>query len=305
MKKFTYFKNKKFIQKDAVTDFSQFVTLIHIGGNYMTEHKSTEELSEEEFLELVLDEQQKALAEERERRLHPTPMKPKRQKPVVRIVVWLMAFTLIFNTFAIIFNIYSIPAIEFLKVSAKLSNQENIQTYKQAVVTINTNSGKGTGFAISEDGFILTNEHVIDDALTITVVFPDDSLYEAQVVEAYEEYDVALLKIDGRDLPHLTLAENSTYTKNEHVYFIGNPLAFSGIANEGKLLGYTNATDIKTDIVMMNAPVYRGNSGSPVINEAGQVIGVVFATGSREPYGKVGLFIPIEAVHQQFQQNLQ
>lgn len=271
----------------------------------MTEHKSTEELTEEEFLELVLDEQQKALAEERERRLNPTPMKPKRQKPVVRIVVWLMAFTLIFNTFAIIFNIYSIPAIEFLKVSAKLSSQENIQTYKQAVVTINTDSGKGTGFAISEDGFILTNEHVIDDALTITVVFPDDSLYEAQVVEAYEEYDVALLKIDGLELPHLTLAENSTFTKNEHVYFIGNPLAFSGIANEGKLLGYTNATDIKTDIVMMNAPVYRGNSGSPVINEAGQVIGVVFATGSREPYGKVGLFIPIEAVHQQFQQTLQ
>lgn len=271
----------------------------------MTEHKTTEELTEEQFLELVLDEQQKALAQERERRLNPTPIKPKRQKPVVRIIVWLMALTLVFNTFAIIFNIYSIPAIEFLKVSTKLSSQENIQTYKQAVVTINTNSGKGTGFAISEDGYILTNEHVIDEALTITVVFPDNALYKAQVVEAYEEYDIALLKIDGADLPHLTLAESSTFSKNEHIYFIGNPLAFSGIANEGKLLGYTNATDIKTDIIMMNAPVYRGNSGSPVINDAGEVIGVVFATGSREPYGKVGLFIPIEAVHQQFQSILQ
>lgn len=266
----------------------------------MTENKTTEALTEEEFLELVLDEQEKALAKERERRLNPIPNKPRRQKPVVLIVVWLMALTLVFNTFAVIFNVYSIPAIEFLKVSAKLSNQEDVQLYKKAVVTINTDSGKGTGFAVSEDGYIITNEHVIDNALTITVVFPDNFLYQAQVVEAYKEYDLALLKIEGRDLPHLTLAENSTFTKNEHVYFIGNPLAFSGIANEGKLIGYTNATDIKTDIIMMNAPVYRGNSGSPVINEAGNVIGVVFATGSREPYGKVGLFIPIEAVHQQF-----
>lgn len=266
----------------------------------MTEKTNTEQLTEEEFLELVLEEQQKALAKEREARLNPQPKKPKKQKPIVRIIVWLMALTLVFNTFAILFNVYSIPAIEFLKVSAKLSSQENIKTYKQSIVTINTNSGKGTGFAVSENGYIITNEHVIDEALTITVVFPDDSLYKAEVVEAYEEYDLALLKVDAENIPNLTLAKTSEFQNNELVYFIGNPLAFSGIANEGKIIGYTNATNIQTDIIMMNAPVYRGNSGSPVINEEGNVIGVVFATGTREGHGKVGLFIPVENVHELF-----
>ncbi|MER1957185.1 MAG: serine protease [Solibacillus sp.] len=266
----------------------------------MTEFKKTEELTEEEFLELVLEEQQKALAQERERRLHSTPKK-KRQKPIVRLIVWLMALTLVFNTFAVIFNVYSIPAIEFLKVSAKLSSQEDVKLYKKSVVTINTDSGKGTGFAVSDDGYIITNEHVIDDALTITVVFPDDELYKAQVVESYENYDLALLKIEADNVPHLDLADSSTFKQNEHVYFIGNPLAFSGIANEGKILGYTQATGITPDIIMMNAPVYRGNSGSPVINEAGEVIGVVFATGTREPQGKVGLFIPVENIYEQFE----
>ncbi len=268
----------------------------------MTEDHKTEELTEEEFLQLVLDEQEKALAKAREERLNPSPKKPKKQKPMVRLVVWLMALILVFNTFAIIFNIYSIPAIEFVKVSAQLSSQEHIQNYKKAVVTINTESSKGTGFAVSEDGYILTNEHVIDDALTLTVVFPDNSLYQAEVIEAYEQYDLALLKVDGSDLPHLTLSNSSTLLDQQHVYFIGNPLAFSGIANEGKIVGHTTATSINTEIVMMDAPVYKGNSGSPVISEDGEVIGVVFATGKRQPHGKVGLFIPIERAHELFSQ---
>lgn len=266
----------------------------------MTENQKDEQLTEEEFLQLVLDEQEKALAKAREERLNPQKRKPKKQKPMVRLVVWLMALILLFNTFAIIFNIYSIPAIEFLKVSTQLSTQQDIQNYKKAVVTINTDGSKGTGFAVSSDGYILTNEHVIDDTTTITVVFPDDKLFKAEVVEAYEQYDLALLKVEGMDLPHLALSESSNFTAHQHIYFIGNPLAFSGIANEGKILGLTNSSAIDTEIVMMDAPVYRGNSGSPVINEDGQVLGVVFAIGKREPHGKVGLFIPIERVHEVF-----
>lgn len=266
----------------------------------MTENQKNEELTEEEFLQLVLDEQEKALAKAREERLNPQKKKTTKQKPIVRLVVWLMALTLLFNTFAIIFNIYSIPAIEFLKVSTQLSAQQDIQQYKKAVVTINTDTSKGTGFAVSEDGYILTNEHVIDDTTTITVVFPNKKLFQAQIVEAFEEYDLALLKVEGHNLPHLTLSETSHFTEQQHVYFIGNPLAFSGIANEGKIIGLTEASLIDTEIIMMDAPVYRGNSGSPVITEEGQVLGIVFATGKREPHGKVGLFIPIERVHESF-----
>lgn len=259
--------------------------------------KRTEELTEEEFLELVLAEQDKALNEERARRLAGKPPKPK-TKPKTKLIIWLMALTLVFSTFSVILSIYSIPAIEFLKASASLSQQEDIQRYKEAVVTISTNDSKGTGFAVREDGYIVTNEHVIDGAVTITVIFPDDTLYKAKVVTKNPDVDLALLKIDADNLPVLQLADTSDYNAQELVYFIGNPLAFSGIANKGTLLGDLAVETIASDVVMMDAPVYKGNSGSPVLNTSGEVIGVVFATARQAPYGKVGLFVPIEAYYE-------
>ncbi len=257
-------------------------------------HRSTtdEELTEEELIELVLAEQQKALAQEQEEQLQ--GKKPKKRKPIVKWIVWSMAFVLFLNTFALIFQIYSIPALEFLKVSARLSAQEDIKTYKKAVVEISTGSSKGTGFSISSDGLIVTNAHVVEDAQSIFVVFPEEGLMGANLVQSYPDIDLALLQVTGKKLPSLSLAENPSYTKNEHVYFIGNPLAFTGIANEGTLLESTHLEDWQEPVMMMKAPVYRGNSGSPVLNLDGEVIGIVFATANVDPYGRVGLFIPVK-----------
>jgi len=259
-------------------------------------HKTTtnEELTEEELIELVLAEQQKALAQELEEQQQ--DKKPKKQRPIVKWIVWSMAFVLFLNTFALIFQIYSIPALEFLKVSARLSAQEDIKTYKKAVVEISTGSSKGTGFVISSDGLIVTNAHVVEDAQSLFVVFPEEGLMGAKLVESYPDVDLALLQVTGDDLPSLSLAKNPSYSKNEHVYFIGNPLAFTGIANEGTLLEPTSLEDLQEPVMMMDAPVYRGNSGSPVINADGEVIGIVFATAKKDPYGRVGLFIPVQVL---------
>jgi len=259
-------------------------------------HRTTtdEELTEEELIELVLAEQQKALAQEQEEQQQ--NKKPKKQRPIVKWIVWSIAFVLFLNTFALIFQIYSIPAIEFLKVSARLSAQEDIKTYKKAVVEISTDSSKGTGFAISSDGLIVTNAHVVEDAQSLFVVFPEEGLMGAKLVESYPEVDLALLQVTGNDLPSLSLANNPSYNKNEHVYFIGNPLAFTGIANEGTLLESTYLEDWQEPVMMMEAPVYRGNSGSPVINADGEVIGIIFATAKKDPYGRVGLFIPVQVL---------
>ncbi|MEB2298963.1 serine protease [Lysinibacillus xylanilyticus] len=259
-------------------------------------HKTTtnEELTEEELIELVLAEQQKALAQELEEQQQ--DKKPKKQRPIVKWIVWSMAFVLFLNTFALIFQIYSIPALEFLKVSARLSAQEDIKTYKKAVVEISTGSSKGTGFVISSDGLIVTNAHVVEDAQSLFVVFPEEGLMGAKLVESYPDVDLALLQVTGDDLPSLSLAKNPNYSKNEHVYFIGNPLAFTGIANEGTLLEQTSLEDWQEPVMMMDAPVYRGNSGSPVINADGEVIGIVFATAKKDPYGRVGLFIPVQVL---------
>jgi len=251
-----------------------------------------DELTEEEFIELVLEEQQKALAQAREERIH--GKKPKKQKPLVRWIVWGMALVLFFNTFALIFQIYSIPALEFIKVSTRLSTQEEIQAYKKAVVEISTGSSKGTGFAISPDGLIVTNAHVVEHATTLSVVFPDEGLMEATLIESYPAVDLAFVQVQAEQLPYLPLAEDPHYTVNEHVYFIGNPLAFTGIANEGTLLESIQLEDWQEPVRMLKAPVYRGNSGSPVIDQHGEVIGVIFATMKYEPIGRVGLFVPVQ-----------
>ncbi|MGE7113802.1 S1C family serine protease [Lysinibacillus sp. NPDC047702] len=259
-------------------------------------HRSTEEeLTEEELIELVLAEQQKALTQEQEERQQ--GKRPKKQKPIIKWVVWSMALVLFINTFAVIFQIYSIPAIEFLKVSTRLSAQEDIKTYKKSVVEVSTGSSKGTGFSISPDGLIITNAHVVEDALTLSVIFPEEGIMQAKLVQSYPDVDLAILKVTGDKLPSLPLARDPTYSRNEHVYFIGNPLAFTGIANEGTLLESIQLEDWKEPVMMMKAPVYRGNSGSPVLNSDGEVIGIVFATMKKEPYGRVGLFVPVQELH--------
>ena len=255
---------------------------------------------EEQFLEEVLAAQAEALREEQERRNTGLPQK-KRLNFGARMIVWLMSFALIFSMFAFIFQMYSIPAIEFLKTSARLSGDETVQEYKKAVVEVSTGSSKGTGFAISEDGYIVTNSHVVDDALQLTVVFPNEGVMEAELVADYPEVDLAVLKVERDGLPYLELADTFEEVQ-QHVTFIGNPLAFTGIANEGDVLGLTS-TNLETKVSTLKAPVYKGNSGSPVIASDGTVIGVIYATLKTDEHGKVGLFIPIDALHERFQVN--
>ncbi|WP_144510365.1 S1C family serine protease [Bacillus sp. FJAT-22090] len=253
------------------------------------EEDMDETVADEEFLEFVLEAQREALLEEAQERTN-----PKTKRPFPRWIFWIMATVLFINTFAVIFQIYSIPAIEFLKTSARLSVQEDIALYKESVVVVLSEDSKGTGFSISSSGTILTNYHVIEGNDTVIVGFPEDGRFKANVIHTYPDVDLAVLEVEGEDLPHLDLASKKSFIKDDPVTFIGNPLNFTGIANEGTILDEYLLSDWDVPVVMMKAPVYRGNSGSPVLNKDGQVIGVVFATLDLKEYGKVGLFVPIE-----------
>src|SRR5699024_6724374 len=129
-----------------------------------------------------------------------------------------------FNIIAILPQTFSVPAVEFLMTSAKLSTQDDIKEYKRAVVVIETDTSKGTGFSINEQGDILTNYHVIEGEETVTVAFPKLGLFTGEVQEIYPEVDLALVSINEQSMPHLTLANGFTEEYGEPIYFIGNPL---------------------------------------------------------------------------------
>ncbi|RDW18156.1 serine protease [Oceanobacillus arenosus] len=258
----------------------------------MIDNDLYEEFDDEELYELVEAERQKVLLKEK----NDKEKKPKR--PFPKWAFWLIAIAMFFNVFALLPQTFSIPAIEFLKTSAALSTSETVQQQKQAVVVIETENSKGTGFAISSDGIILTNYHVIEDKNALTVAFPEDGLFQAKVIETYPTIDLAVIEVDGEDLPYLPLAKNPTYESGKAISFIGNPLKFNGIANEGNIIHYMQLSSWDEAVIMIEAPVYRGNSGSPILNQDGEVIGIIFATLNHDTYGRVGLFIPISLYYQ-------
>src|SRR5699024_2238672 len=249
-----------------------------------------EDLDEEELYELVEEARKEALAKAAARR-----RENQIKRPFAKWIFWLIALMLAFHMFALFPQSISVPIVDFLITSTKLSANENIAEYKQSVVVVETDDSRGTGFSFTEDGLIMTNYHVIEGEEQVIVAFEEEGLFHADVLERYPDIDLAILKPKTTEtLPHLELAQETKFNKDEAIYFIGNPLKFNRIANEGNIIGYTGLKSWGKEVIMMEAPVYRGNSGSPVINMDGKVIGIVFATTNDEEFGKVGLFVPID-----------
>ncbi len=159
--------------------------------------------------------------------------------------------------------------------------------------------GLGSGFFISADGYLVTNNHVVEKASEVDVVTDDGKTYTAKVIGTDPRTDVALLKIDGRkDFPWVKLAGNSPRV-GDWVLAVGNPFGLGGtvtagiVSARGRDIGAAG-TD---DFLQIDAAVNRGNSGGPTFNLAGEVIGVNTAIVSPSG-GSVGIAfaIPSETV---------
>jgi serine protease Do len=137
--------------------------------------------------------------------------------------------------------------------------------------------GQGSGFIISADGLVVTNNHVIDKAAEITVVTNDGESYPATLVGSDPKTDLALLKIEADDdLPYLRFGDSDAARAGDWVLAIGNPFGLGGSATAGIISarGRNLQAGPYDDFLQIDAPINRGNSGGPVFNTDGEVIGV-------------------------------
>jgi len=221
--------------------------------------------------------------------------KNQRRKVALKIISSLLVVVMLISGLQIWFNLFNIPAIEFLQVSKRLSQNPEVREYKKSVVTIEWDGVKGTGFNINENGLIITNEHVVENTDRVNVYFHAGASYIGKVISKNPELDLAVIEIEAKNLPVLPLSfeENWEKSEGEKIIFIGNPLSFTQITNEGTIAGAVLLQDWDVPVMMIDAPVYRGNSGSPVLNQNGEVIGILFATiSSPEGKNRVGVAIP-------------
>jgi S1-C subfamily serine protease len=216
-------------------------------------------------------------------------------------------------------NVQALPVDSGAQRQEGLTDEEaiNVRVYRQAspaVANILTKAteydffmnavpveGAGSGFIIDPRGYILTNYHVIEEAQTIEVVLGDQSRHPAKAIGADQRNDVALIKIDpkGKKLAVLTLGDSSTLQVGQKVLAIGNPFGFQSTLTTGVVgaLGRTVQTSQTTFIdeaIQTDAAINRGNSGGPLINSHGEVIGINSAifTPSGTTAG-IGFAIPI------------
>ncbi|MDF2464852.1 MAG: DegQ family serine endoprotease [Ramlibacter sp.] len=157
--------------------------------------------------------------------------------------------------------------------------------------------GMGSGFIISADGIILTNAHVVKDASEVTVKLTDRREYRAKVLGTDAKTDVAVLKIEARNLPVVTLGNSKDLRPGEWVLAIGSPFGFENTVTAGVVSakGRSLPDDSAVPFIQTDVAVNPGNSGGPLFNGRGEVIGMNSQIYSRSGgYQGVSFAIPID-----------
>ncbi len=197
--------------------------------------------------------------------------------------------------------VYTLSAKE-----GSLTPQEIFVKCSPSVVAISTQTrsyygmgeSSGTGIIMSEDGYIITNHHVIDGAVEISVT-TKDGVYPATLVGSEAKSDIAVLKIEASGLQAAEFGSSAELVTGDSAIVIGNPLGLEFA--DTMTIGYVSATERVVQIseyimtlIQVDAAVNPGNSGGPLINSQGQVVGVVNAKISQDAVEGIGFAIPID-----------
>jgi len=150
------------------------------------------------------------------------------------------------------------------------------------------NSGVGSGFIISADGYVMTNAHVVDDADNIYVTLTDKREFKAKLIGADDRTDIAIVKISAANLPAVTIGDSNKLRVGEWVLAIGAPFGLDNTVTEGIVSAKGRETGDYLPFIQTDAAVNPGNSGGPLINMQGEVIGI-----NSQIYSRTGGFMGI------------
>ena len=171
-----------------------------------------------------------------------------------------------------------------------------------------TGAAAGSGFVVTEDGYIVTNYHVIKQANAITVTFSDGTSYPADLIGGEEQNDVAVIKIDASGLTPVVIGKSGDLTVGEEVVAIGNPLGeltFSethGIVSALNRVITTSASE-KINMIQTDCAINSGSSGGPLFNDRGEVVGIttakpsMYASGGGASVEGITFAIPMDDVY--------
>jgi serine protease Do len=154
----------------------------------------------------------------------------------------------------------------------------------------------GSGFIIDSEGYVVTNNHVVESARKIMVKLADKREFEAKLIGTDKDTDVALLKISGHNLPTVTLGDESHLRVGDWVVAVGNPFGLGGTVTAGIVssMGRDIGNGPYTDFIQIDAPINQGNSGGPTFDIGGRVVGMNSAIYSPSG-GSVGIGFAIPA----------
>ena len=176
---------------------------------------------------------------------------------------------------------------------------------EKSVVLIDTDTGSGSGFVLTEDGYVVTNHHVVDGAATIHVVMYNNTSYTARLVGSDANNDIAVLKVDGEAFQPAVLGSSDDLIVGDQVAAIGNPL---GELTSTLTVGYVSAKerDVYSDsgsinMIQTDCAINSGNSGGPLFNMKGEVVGITTAkysgySSSGATIEGIGFAIPVDDV---------
>ena len=210
-----------------------------------------------------------------------------------------------------------VAQVQTLKVdgSKQMTMSEVYASNVNSVVSINVSSttnyfgqtvqtaASGTGFFITEDGYILTNHHVVSDASSVEVTLYNGESYDAKVIGSDEDYDIAVLKIDVTGATPVVLGDSSKLAIGESVAAVGNPLGeLTFSMSEGIVSCVNRAINVDGtpfNMIQVDCSINPGNSGGPLFNSYGEVVGIVsakYSTYSNTTVEGIGFAIPINDV---------